>query len=50
LHRAAETDPLGLLDLFQCRSGQPDREEQLGIVLTAGRDVSPGSAVGRWGL
>jgi hypothetical protein len=40
-HGAAPADVLRLLDLRQCRSGVPDREEQLGVLVTADGLVAP---------
>jgi hypothetical protein len=37
--RAAAADRLGLLDLQECRTGGADREEQLGVLVSAGRLV-----------
>ena len=40
-HGAAAADRLGLLDLQQRGSGVPDREEQLRVLVTADRAVTP---------
>src|SRR5206468_11147244 len=40
-HGAAPADRLGLLDLQQGRTGRPDGEEQLRVLIAAGSTVAP---------
>jgi hypothetical protein len=40
-HGATPADGLGLLDLQKSRTGRPDREEQLRVLVAAGSMVAP---------